>query len=127
VAPAIPSRRVLVHVDVAFLNFFFKRLRQNNTGYYEHEFPFVSLCGKERNYLRCDDKPIVFHSRVRSKDPGSPDMFLYAGNIQYPIQYTALNISEETGRLYHPSPVLTPLALVGGHLALEMGKELYGL
>ena len=25
-------------------------------------FRFISLCGKERNFVRCDDRPIVFHN-----------------------------------------------------------------
>jgi hypothetical protein len=40
---------------------FFKRLRHNETGRY-HEFQYLSLCGRERNYVRCDDRPIVFHT-----------------------------------------------------------------
>ncbi len=42
-----------------FLKFFFKRLKMNNTLRYT-EFPYLSLCGKERNFLRCDDLPVVF-------------------------------------------------------------------
>ena len=65
---------------------FFKRLKFNNTDRYP-EFRyfsglaylvssfcplkscnvqilirFLSLCGKERNFVRCDDRPIVFHN-----------------------------------------------------------------
>ncbi|KAJ8979030.1 hypothetical protein NQ317_003133 [Molorchus minor] len=34
-----------------FLKFFFDRLRLNTTGRYK-EFPFVSLCGRERNFCK---------------------------------------------------------------------------
>ncbi|XP_017695554.1 PREDICTED: UPF0598 protein C8orf82 homolog, partial [Lepidothrix coronata] len=46
--------------DVSFLSFFFKRLERNRSGRYELEFPFLSRCGRERNFLRCDDRPVVF-------------------------------------------------------------------
>ncbi|XP_045130702.1 UPF0598 protein C8orf82 homolog [Portunus trituberculatus] len=42
-----------------FLQFFFSRMKFNETGRYP-EFPFLSLCGCERNYIRCDDLPLVF-------------------------------------------------------------------
>ena len=43
-----------------FLKNFFKRLKKNNTGRFMQEFPYLSLCGKERNFVRCEDLPIVF-------------------------------------------------------------------
>ena len=46
---------------------FFKRLRLNETGRYQTEFKYISLCGRERNYVRCDDRPIVFTSGVGQK------------------------------------------------------------
>lgn len=55
--------------DKQFLRFFFKRLRFNATQRYRTEFPYVSLCGTERNYVRCDDLPIVF-TDVIANDKG---------------------------------------------------------
>lgn len=46
-------------VDKKFLAFFFKRLKKNNTDRYK-QFPYLSPCGRERNFVRCDDLPIVF-------------------------------------------------------------------
>lgn len=37
--------------DKEFLAFFFKRLKKNNTNVY-NEFPYLSLCGRERNFIR---------------------------------------------------------------------------
>lgn len=51
-----------------FLEFFFKRLKRNDTARYTKEFPYLSLCGRERNYIRCDDFPIVFTAIVRDKN-----------------------------------------------------------
>ena len=55
------SRIMCSHIlDKAFLAFFFKRLKVNSTGKYSEDFPFVSPCGREMNYIRCYDCPIVF-------------------------------------------------------------------
>lgn len=54
--------------DKQFLVFFFRRLRLNNTGRYSQDFPFVSLCGRERNFIRCDDLPIVFTHIIEKID-----------------------------------------------------------
>ena len=47
-------------VDKKFLEFFFKRVKLNQSGRYEVDFPFISPCGREINFIRCDDLPIVF-------------------------------------------------------------------
>lgn len=46
--------------DKPFLKFFFERLKRNDTARYADTFPFISICGRERNFIRCDDLPIVF-------------------------------------------------------------------
>lgn len=55
-------------VDKKFLAFFFKRLRKNNTGRYMDDFPFLSICGVERNYVRCDDLPLVFTKVIQKRN-----------------------------------------------------------
>ena len=50
----------IIITDKKFLAFFFKRLKVNSTDRYSEDFPFVSPCGKELNYIRCDDVPLVF-------------------------------------------------------------------
>ena len=46
--------------DKKFLAFFFKRVKPNTTDRYEADFSYVSPCGREMNYIRCDDLPVVF-------------------------------------------------------------------
>lgn len=46
--------------DKRFLQFFFKRIRFNETNRYIEDFPYVSMCGRERNFIRCDDVPVVY-------------------------------------------------------------------
>ena len=43
-----------------FLEFFFKRLKLNDSGSYAAAFPYLSPCGREKNYIRCDDLPVVY-------------------------------------------------------------------
>ncbi len=50
---------VSVITDKKFLAFFFKRLKVNSTDRYRDDFPFISPCGRELNYIRCDDVPLV--------------------------------------------------------------------
>lgn len=51
--------------DAAFLRFFFKRLQRNDTAEFGELFPFVAHCGKETNYVACEDRPVVFQVRRR--------------------------------------------------------------
>eukprot|EP00049_Salpingoeca_infusionum_P012329 m.224930 g.224930 ORF g.224930 m.224930 type:complete len:316 (-) comp15155_c0_seq4:2620-3567(-) len=44
--------------DREFLDFFFNRLRKNDAERHEELFPWISRCGRELNFLRCDDTPI---------------------------------------------------------------------
>lgn len=60
-----------------FLTFFFKRLKKNDSGRYMEDFPYLSLCGKERNFIRCDDLPVVFTHVVEDKK-NNQELFSYA-------------------------------------------------
>ncbi|KAG5263201.1 hypothetical protein AALO_G00283700 [Alosa alosa] len=68
--------------DQHFLVFFFSRLRVNHSGRYDQLFPYVSPCGRERNFLRCDDQPVVFTHLLPSpsSSPGpAPLLMSYCG------------------------------------------------
>jgi hypothetical protein len=58
------------------------------------EYPYVSPCGIELNFVRPAATPIVFHSL-------QGDELSYAGSMVQPFDEKHLAISEETGRLYH--------------------------
>ena len=53
--------------DKKFLEFFFKRVKVNTSGRYETEFPYLSPCGRETNYIHCDDLPVVFSQLLDSQ------------------------------------------------------------
>ena len=86
-----------------FLKFFFSRLKKNYTGRYP-DFPFLSPCGKERNYIRCDDTPIVF-TNVLDGDSIKP---LLAYNHAERLLTSEFNPEKicmtKYGRVYHPAP-----------------------
>lgn len=67
-------------LDKKFLAFFFKHLKKNNTGRYMSDFPFLSICGLERNFIRCDDLPLVFTKVIQTHnaETGEKDWFSYA-------------------------------------------------
>ncbi|XP_059692251.1 UPF0598 protein C8orf82 homolog [Gavia stellata] len=107
--------------DVGFLAFFFKQLERNRSGRYEAEFPFLSPCGRERNFLRCEDRPVVFTQLL----PGSGESRLlsYCGGgerLAVPFQPESLVMLPENGRLYHPAPAKAGgVGLVRSALAFE--------
>ncbi|XP_068217979.1 UPF0598 protein C8orf82 homolog isoform X2 [Palaemon carinicauda] len=94
-----------------FLQFFFSRLRMNETSRYP-EFPFLSPCGRERNFVRCDDLPIVFTHLVQKPSTTSvSDVHLAFGNagdtMTLPWEPSKLLMEIDTGRVYHPGPEVT--------------------
>lgn len=107
--------------DKVFLEFFFKRVRRNTSGRYEDTFPFISLCGRERNFIRCDDLPIVYTHLLNE---GQDLTFGYAGDkLVYSFQPELLYMDPETGRVYHPAEEkYEKIGLIRSKLAIELSK-----
>uniref|UniRef100_A0A8D8LUA6 UPF0598 protein C8orf82 homolog n=1 Tax=Cacopsylla melanoneura TaxID=428564 RepID=A0A8D8LUA6_9HEMI len=106
-----------------FLVFFFQRLRKNETGRYEDDFPFVSPCGRERNYIRCDDVPIVYTHTVSTLE-GEFFCHNHAGDdLKYPFNPSQIYMSITTGRIYHPtSDQYQQVGLIQSKTAIELSK-----
>ena len=95
--------------DAGFLDAFFRRLRDNDTGRHL-DFPFLSPCAGELNFVAAADRPIVYRRLVPDLGGGTgvgPVHLLHAGTLTVPFDPAALRVSA-AGRLYHPAPV-------GGH------------
>ncbi|XP_005533802.1 PREDICTED: UPF0598 protein C8orf82 homolog [Pseudopodoces humilis] len=111
--------------DVGFLSFFFKHLERNRSGRYQVEFPFLSRCGRERNFLRCDDVPVVFTQILPGS--GGNSLLSYCGGgsqLTVPFQPGMLAVFPENGRLYHPAPEKAGgVGLVRSALAAEWSSE----
>ena len=83
-------------------------------GLHVHDmFPYVSLCGKELNFIACEKEPIVFYDLTttskddkNNKSSSSSDMVLrFAGTLEEPFVPSSLVVDEE-GYLYHPVTTL---------------------
>ncbi|MBN3277878.1 RHG39 protein, partial [Polyodon spathula] len=111
--------------DKQFLVFFFSRLRRNESGRYQDSFPFLSLCGRERNFVRCDDRPVVFTQLLGGAGGGGgPELLSYCGGAErlvVPFCPTALYMHPGNGRLYHPCVERSgSVGLVRSALAIEL-------
>ncbi|KAL4235478.1 hypothetical protein ACF0H5_007114 [Mactra antiquata] len=110
-----------------FLDFFFSRLRMNETGRYMEDFPYLSPCGRERNYIRCDDLPIVFVHLTDNQDGSTSDVlsYGYAGTKQLCINFEPDKVCmlQETGRIYHPAdPDVGGVGLIKSCIAIAISK-----
>ncbi|NXI29440.1 CH082 protein, partial [Sterrhoptilus dennistouni] len=111
--------------DIKFLSFFFKHLERNLSGRYHERFPFLSRCGRERNFLRCSDLPVVFTQILPGK-PGGNFLLSYCGGgseLTVPFQPGMLTVFPANGRVYHPAPVKSGgVGLVSSALAAEFSS-----
>lgn len=108
--------------DPQFLVTFFSRLRRNRSGRYEDSFPFLSPCGRERNFLRCEDQPVVF-THLLVAGPGAPRLSYCGGGeaLAVPFEPARLLPLAANGRLYHPAPERAGgVGLVRSALAFEL-------
>ncbi|XP_019740515.1 UPF0598 protein C8orf82 homolog [Hippocampus comes] len=112
--------------DKQFLVFFFSRLRLNQSGRYEDDFPFLSPCGRERNFLRCDDRPVVF-THLLQDATGDRDLLSFCGGadkLTVSFNPEALFMHPATGRVYHPCSERTGgVGLVKSSLAIELSPS----
>ncbi|CAN9500764.1 unnamed protein product [Ophioblennius macclurei] len=109
--------------DKRFLVFFFNRLRLNYSGRYEEDFPYIALCGGERNFLRCEDRPVVFTHLMQEAD-GDREQLSYCGGAEklaVLFEPEKLYIHPETWRVYHPCSVQHGgVGLISSPLAIEL-------
>merc|ERR1711879_339169 len=122
--------------DNRFLDFFFKRVKPTQQLFTSDEqqhleflelYPFVSLCAGEFNFLRCEDKPIVFHT-LKPRDEcehGDKRVLLYGASLEVPFKLDLLRMCTN-GRLYHPTMDENKgeYGLVASALAREMSAAL---
>lgn len=110
--------------EIDFIVFFFKRLRRNTISRYNEHFPWLSLCGRERNYVRCDDYPVVF-THIIEDESGLLFCHNHAGSkLTVPFQPNKLWMNVENGRVYHPaSEKYGSVGLVSSKAAIELSKK----
>lgn len=92
------------------------------------DFPYVSLCGPERNFIRCDDLPIVFTkiTQIEERNKGKQeDWFSYAhtDRLMVPFEPTKIFMDTASGRVYHPAPEKAGgIGLVRFKIAIELSS-----
>lgn len=107
-----------------FLKFFFDRVKFNDSKRYNQDFPYLSPCGRERNFIRCDDTPIVFTHVVANTQGCDKLQYNHAGDIlQIDFQPSQIYMNPETGRVYHPAwPKVGNIGLIRSKLSIELSK-----
>lgn len=107
-----------------FLKFFFKRVKLNNKDN-QTEWPYVSPCGDEMNYIRCDDLPVVFQSIVYDGDTPHLSWGDELGLLKFPLDLSSIAMCPKSGRVYHPAPFRQgSIGLIKSKLAIELSNNL---
>jgi hypothetical protein len=114
---------VKIFSEKKFLHFFFSRLRVNTMDRYNPAFPYISPCGRERNFVRCDDQPFVF-THVLGDADSQVLSYGYAGDLlTVPFHPECIYVHPDTGRVYHPAPEkVGGVGLVRSQLAIEFSQ-----
>lgn len=97
----------------------------NDTGRYQEDFPFLSICGRERNFIRCDDLPIVYTHVLSPEGNGNDKLsFGYAGDLlTVNLCPSKIFMLPSTGRVYHPADEnVGSIGLIRSKLAIELSK-----
>eukprot|EP00127_Corallochytrium_limacisporum_P006453 Clim_evm43s227 gene=Clim_evmTU43s227 len=120
---------ITAYKDRKFLDFFFKRVQWNRTKRFDEHFTFISPCGPEVNYIRVEDRPIVFVKLVTAEEPTGPEHthdLIWGGTMRVPFRPDQLVMLLESGRMYHPAPndKTTKLALVKSAIAVNLGESI---
>ncbi|XP_065354066.1 UPF0598 protein CG30010 [Cloeon dipterum] len=108
-----------------FLQFFFTRLKLNTTDRYHPAFPFISPCGRERNFVRCDDQPFVYTHVLGDPEHKQALSYGHAGDLlTVPFQPDHIFVHPVSGRVYHPAPEkVGGIGLVRSQLAIEFSQH----
>eukprot|EP00501_MAST-03F_sp_TOSAG23-6_P001197 GSMAST32.ASY1.ANO1.1241.1 assembled CDS len=104
-----------------FLDFFFRRIKQNTLNRHT-DYPFVSPCGAEMNFIKAADTPIVFHDLQETDGKWN---LLFGSSIKVPFDPELLRVSL-SGRLYHldTKSKIGGYALIKSHLSISLAENI---
>ena len=110
-------------VFLRLLNLNLNLSRHVKTALHSAEFPYLSPCGRERNYVRCDDVPIVYtnflgveggvdelQSMQREEQQLTPVTLSWGGagdQLTTVFEPWRICMLPSTGRVYHPTTSTT--------------------
>ena len=128
---AFPKNIATSIKDERFLDFFFRRVKPVDEKMKKvlkqrqipvDDYPYVSPCGKELNFIRPADLPVVFHTLL---DGGT---LVYAGALQQAFDWRHLAVSRTTGRIYHSfgdeTKTAIPYGLIRSQLAVSLAEHM---
>ena len=76
------------------------------------------------NFIRCDDRPIVFTKIIHTSDENTPDLLSYGGTgeaLTVPLEPEKICMLPDTGRIYHPCPEKKGrIGLIKSSIAIEI-------
>jgi hypothetical protein len=101
-----------------FLDFFFKRLRRNDTGEFT-DYPYFSPCGKEKNFILPADVGVAFHDYNEASNE-----LMWGGTLKTIFEPASLAFSKRTGRMYHYCPAKKEYALVKSSVAVAFAANI---
>jgi len=115
-----------IFTEKQFLKFFFSQLQTNETCRYTDDFPYISYCGRERNFIGCDDLPVVFTELIShsATDSTVAHRLTYAGGtLSVAFQPEHMVMLPETGRVYHSGPANGGgVGLIKSSLSVELSN-----
>ncbi|CAK4630574.1 unnamed protein product, partial [Aphanomyces euteiches] len=111
-----------------FLRFFFGHLRPNphagSTLDPFQDYPYISPCGNETNFIKAADTPIVF-TELKQVDDAT---FHLVTNGSHDVVFNPSHVamSSSTGRLYHWTETmhLALFALIKSQVAVELSQSI---
>jgi len=118
--------------DERFLDFFFRRIQpiddKMRTFMQQRkipirDYPYVSPCGKELNFIRPAALPVVFHTLLDRKE------LVYGGTLRQTFDWRDLAVSRTTGRIYHSlgnadAPTIMTHGLIRSQLAITLAERM---
>lgn len=115
----IDTRGNLIHDDTiiddgGFIDYFYHKLQPNQSGQ-QVEYPYLSVCGREKNYAVAQDTPIVFHHL-------NDGYLLYADTLKVEFSREKLRYSHD-GILYHEAPI-GGFGRILPQVAMEISKNI---
>lgn len=144
---AFPKNIATSIKDEKFLNFFFRRIQPVDEPLQRdvmlprqipiQDYPFVSRCGNELNFIRPAASPLVFHGLVENSGDSvaaadNPQL-VFGGTLRQAFAWEDLAVSPVTGRIYHArrqgksnntvSPAI-PYGLVRSQLAVSLVEQM---
>ncbi len=88
-------------------------------------FPYVSLCGRERNFVRCADVPFVL-TRFSDDNDVFECCHIPSTTLSIRFEPEKLYVKPDTGRIYHPlsEKFYTGIALIKDAIAEQLSSHL---